>query len=104
MPPPPQFKNDAERQTYERARRRAQAEAGFFVHLMWYGISIGFLFIINLITTPFGDISGGYGPRWLGNWNREPFFGGVRLAMGSDRVFQPAVAREVQREVLQEKQ
>ena len=31
MPPPPQFKNDAERQTYERARKRAQAEAGFFV-------------------------------------------------------------------------
>ena len=54
MPPPPQFKNDAERQTYERARKRAQAEAGFFVHLMWYGIIIGFLFIINMMTTPFG--------------------------------------------------
>src|ERR1700688_4264209 len=52
--PTPQFKNDAERQTYERARKRAQAEAGFFVHLMWYGIIIGFLFIINLLTTPFG--------------------------------------------------
>src|ERR1039458_3211842 len=51
LPPPPQFKNDAERQTYERARKRAQAEAGFFVHLMWYGIVIGFLFLINLITT-----------------------------------------------------
>src|SRR5260370_24868080 len=50
--PPPQFKNDAERQTYERARKRAQAEAGFFVHLMWYGIIIGFLFIINLMTVP----------------------------------------------------
>src|SRR5208283_5078192 len=50
LPPPPQFKNDAERQTYERARKRAQAEAGFFVHLMWYGIVIGFLFIINLLT------------------------------------------------------
>ena len=52
MPPPPQFKNDAERQTYERARKRAQAEAGFFVHLMLYGIIIGFLFIINLMTSP----------------------------------------------------
>ena len=104
MPPPPQFKNDAERQTYERARKRAQAEAGFFVHLMWYGISIGFLFIINLITTPFGyqwwmwpalgwgfgiasHFSAVYGWRWV-----------------HDRVFQPAVAREVQREVLQEKE
>src|ERR1700722_15826738 len=51
-PRPPQFKNDAERQIYERARKRAQAEAGFFVHLMWYGIIIGFLFMINMITTP----------------------------------------------------
>src|SRR5208283_3258831 len=54
LPPPPQFKNDAERQTYERAHKRARAEAGFFVHLMWYGIIIGFLFIINLLTGGFG--------------------------------------------------
>jgi signal transduction histidine kinase len=103
MPPPPQFKNDAERQTYERARKRAQAEAGFFVHLMWYGIIIGFLFIINMMTVPgylwvvwpalgwgFGlasHFSAVYGWRWV-----------------HDRVFQPAVAREVQREVLQEKE
>lgn len=104
MPPPPQFKNDAERQIYERARKRAQAEAGFFVHLMWYGFVIGFLFIINLLTTPFGyqwwvwpalgwgigiasHFSAVYGWRWV-----------------HDRVFQPAVAREVQREVLQEKE
>jgi len=104
LPPPPQFKNDAERQLYERARKRAQAEAGFFVHLMWYGIIIGFLFIINLLTTPFGyqwwvwpalgwgfgiasHFSAVYGWRWV-----------------HDRVFQPAVAREVQREVLQEKE
>jgi len=53
-PPPPQFKSDAERQAYERARKRATAEAGFFVHLMWYGIIIGFLFVVNLLTTPFG--------------------------------------------------
>ncbi len=102
-PPPPQFKNDAERQTYERARKRAQAEAGFFVHLMWYGIIIGFLFIINMMTVPgylwvvwpalgwgFGlasHFSAVYGWRWV-----------------HDRVFQPAVAREVQREVLQEKE
>jgi signal transduction histidine kinase len=103
LPPPPQFKNDAERQTYERARKRAQAEAGFFVHLMWYGIILGFLLIINLMTSPgylwvvwpalgwgFGiasHFSAVYGWRWV-----------------HDRVFQPAVAREVQREVLQEKE
>src|SRR5258708_4562974 len=52
-PPPPQFQNDAERQAYERARRRASAEAGFYVHLMWYGIIIGFLFVINLLTGGF---------------------------------------------------
>jgi signal transduction histidine kinase len=104
MPPTPQFKNDAERQTYERARKRAQAEAGFFIHLMWYGIIIGFLFLINFVTSPFGyqwwmwpamgwgfgivsHFSAVYGWRWV-----------------HDRVFQPAVAREVQREVLQEKE
>ena len=102
LPPPPQFKNDAERQTYERARKRAQAEAGFFVHLMWYGIVIGFLFLINLITTSYpwflwpalfwgfgiaSHFSAVYGWRWV-----------------HQRVFEPAIAREVQREVLQEKE
>jgi signal transduction histidine kinase len=105
LPPPPQFKNDAERQTYMRARKRAQAEAGFFVHLMWYGIIIGFLFIINLVTGGFGGypwfiwpalgwgfgiashFAAVYGWRWVHQW-----------------VFDPAIAREVQREVLQEKE
>jgi signal transduction histidine kinase len=105
LPPPPQFKNDAERQTYMRARKRAQAEAGFFVHLMWYGIIIGFLFIVNIMTSGidgypwfiwpalgwgFGIAShfaAVYGWRWVHQW-----------------VFDPAIAREVQREVLQEKE
>src|SRR6266849_4527238 len=103
LPPPPEFKNDAERQAYERARKRAAAEAGFFVHLMWYGIIIGFLFILNSITTPgtwwfiwpalgwgFGIAShfaAVYGWRWV-----------------HQRVFEPAIAREVNREVLQEKE
>ena len=38
-----QLDKDAERKAYERARRRASREAGFYVHLMWYGIVIGFL-------------------------------------------------------------
>jgi signal transduction histidine kinase len=103
LPPPPEFKNDAERQAYERARKRAAAEAGFYVHLMWYGIIIGFLFILNLMTSPgtpwfiwpalgwgFGIAShfaAVYGWRWV-----------------HQRVFEPAIAREVNREVLQEKE
>ena len=104
MPPPPQFKNDADRKIYERARKRAQAETGFFLHLMWYGIIIGFLFLINFVTSPFGyqwwmwpamgwgfgiasHFAAVYGWRWV-----------------HQRVFEPSIAREVQREVLQEKE
>src|SRR5271156_3351265 len=104
LPPPPQFKNDAERKIYERARNRAQAEAGFFIHLMWYGIIIGFLFLINFVTSPFGyqwwmwpamgwgfgiasHFAAVYGWRWV-----------------HQQVFEPTIAREVQREVLQEKE
>jgi signal transduction histidine kinase len=103
LPPPPQFKNDAERQTYMRARKRAQAEAGFFVHLMWYGIIIGFLFIINMITSP--------GTPWV-VWPALGWGFGIASHFAAvygwrwvhQRVFDPAIAREVQREVLQEKE
>src|SRR5271156_4120589 len=105
MPPPPQFKNDAERQTYERARKRAQAEAGFFVHLMWYGIIIGFLFIINLMTTGFGGYPWFIWPALGWGFGIVSHFSAVYgWRWVQDRVFQPAVAREVQREVLQEKE
>ncbi|MGH7781943.1 MAG: ATP-binding protein [Candidatus Binataceae bacterium] len=103
QPPPPQFKTDAERQAYDRARRRAAAEAGFYVHLMWYGVVMGFLFFINLLTSPeyqwwlfpaagwgFGlasHFSAVFGWRWI-----------------HERVFEPAIAREVQREVTKEKE
>jgi signal transduction histidine kinase len=100
--PRPSFKNDTERQAYERARKRASAEAGFYVHLMWYGVVIGFLFLINLLTTSypwflwpamgwgFGLAShfvAVYGWRWV-----------------HQRVFEPAIQREVHREVQQEKE
>ena len=105
MPPPPQFKNDAERQTYERARKRAQAEAGFFVHLMWYGIIIGFLFIINLMTGGFGGYPWFIWPALGWGFGIASHFSAVYgWRWVHDRVFQPAVAREVQREVLQEKE
>jgi signal transduction histidine kinase len=101
--PSPAFKTEAERQAYRRARRRAAAEAGFYVHLMWYGLVIGLLFWINLLTGSgylwfvwpatfwgFGIIShftAVFGWRWI-----------------HQRVFVPAIEREVQREVQQEKE
>src|SRR5208282_3773162 len=95
-------KAEEERQAYERARKRAAAEAGFYVHLMWYGTVIGFLFLINLMTTGYpwflwpalgwgfglmSHFSAVFGWRWI-----------------QERVFQPAIQREVQREVQQEKE
>ncbi|HVA80295.1 MAG TPA: HAMP domain-containing sensor histidine kinase [Candidatus Binataceae bacterium] len=101
--PQPQFKTDAERQAYERARGRAAAEAGFYVHLMWYGVVMGFLFFINLLTSP--------GFQW---WLFPAAGWGFGLASHyaavfgwrwiHERVFEPAIAREVQREVTKEKE
>jgi len=95
--------SDEERKAYQRARRRAAREAGFYIHLMWYGIVIGSLLVVNLVVSPafewwifpalgwgiglashFGAV---YGWRWI-----------------HERVFQPAVQREVQREVTREKE
>ena len=105
LPPPPQFKNDAERQTYERARKRAQAEAGFFVHLMWYGIIIGFLFIINLMTGGFGGYPWFMWPALGWGFGIASHFAAVYgWRWVHQRVFEPTIAREVQREVLQEKE
>jgi signal transduction histidine kinase len=97
------FETEAQRQAYRKARRRAAAEAGFYVHLMWYGLVTGLLFCINLMTGPeylwflwpaafwgFGVIShftAVFGWRWI-----------------HQRVFLPAIEREVQREVQQEKE
>jgi signal transduction histidine kinase len=99
----PAFKTDDERETYRRARQQASREAGFYIHLMWYGIVIGFLFILNLVTSfsypwflwpafgwGFGLVSH-YAAVFGWDWIRQ-------------RVFDPAVAREVQREVLHEKE
>ena len=98
-----QLDKDAERKAYERARRRAAREAGFYVHLMWYGIVIGSFMIVNLIVSPSFEwwvfpalgwgvglashFGGVYGWRWI-----------------HERVFEPAVQREVQREVTREKE
>jgi signal transduction histidine kinase len=105
VPPPPQFKSDAERQAYERARKRATAEAGFFVHLMWYGIIIGFLFVINLLTGGFGGYPWFIWPALGWGFGIASHFAAVYgWRWVHQRVFEPAIEREVKREVLQEKE
>src|SRR5713226_5967593 len=105
LPPPPEFKNDAERQAYERARKRAAAEAGFFVHLMWYGIIIGFLFVINLLTGGFGSYPWFIWPALGWGFGLASHFGAVYgWRWVHDRVFEPAIQREVLREVTKEKE
>jgi signal transduction histidine kinase len=98
-----QFTSEQERASYARARKRAAQEAGFYLHLMWYGIVIGFLLILNLVVSPsfewwvfpalgwgvglvshFGAV---YGWRWI-----------------HQHVFEPTIQREVQREVSLEKE
>jgi signal transduction histidine kinase len=98
-----QSKSEADRTSYERARKRVTQEAGFYLHLMWYGIVIGFLLILNLVVSPSFE------------WWIFPALGwGVGLAshLGAvygwrwihERVFEPAIKREVQREVTLEKE
>jgi signal transduction histidine kinase len=87
---------------YQRARKRAAAEAGFYVHLMWYGVIIGFLFFINLMTTSFQwwvfpAIGWGFG---VGSHFIAVF--GWRWI--HERVFEPAIQREIDREVTKEKE
>ncbi len=99
----PDLDSEEARKAYERARRRAAREAGFYVHLMWYGIVIGSLLILNLIVSP-----------WVEWWIFPAVGWGIGLAshFGAvygwrwihERVFEPAIAREVQREVKLEKE
>jgi signal transduction histidine kinase len=99
----PKFKSDEERRAYELARKRASAEAGFYVHLMWYGIVIGFLFILNMFTSPF---------NWWWQWAAFGWGFGIvshfAAVYGWDvirqRVFEPAIRREVREEVTKEKE
>jgi signal transduction histidine kinase len=101
----PEFKNDEERQAYERARKRAAAEAGFYAHLMWYGVIIGFLFIINLVTGGFDAYPWFLWPALFWGFGVASHFTAVYgWRWIHQRVFEPAIQREVQREVLQEKE
>src|ERR1019366_1618466 len=99
----PKFKTDDERRAYELARKQASREAGFYIHLMWYGIVIGFLFLLNMFTSPF---------NWWWQWAAFGWgFGIVSHAAAvygweviRQRVFEPAIQREVREEVTKEKE
>jgi len=97
-----QFTDDEQRRAYQRARRRAAAKAGFYVHMMWYGLVISSLFLINLMTTSFqwwlfpavgwgfglfSHFAAVFGWRWI-----------------HEQVFEPAIQREVEREVTRERE
>src|SRR5262245_43323634 len=87
---------------YQRARERAAAEAGFYAHLMWYGVVIGFLFFINLMTTSFQwwvfpAIGWGFGVG-------SHFIGVFGWRWIHEHVFEPAIQREIDREVTKEKE
>jgi signal transduction histidine kinase len=86
-----------EEQALRRARLRAGAEASFYAHFVTYLAVIGFLAVINLLTSPFKP------------WFLWPAFGwGIGLfshymaVFGSrvlkQRFFDPAVERELRRE------
>ena len=78
----PKFKTDDERRAYELARKQASREAGFYIHLMWYGIVIGFLFLLNMFTSPFNWWWHVAGLR-MGLRHREPCRRGVRMGCHS---------------------
>jgi signal transduction histidine kinase len=90
-------KDDSDDAVLLRARRRAAAEVGFYVHFACYAGVIALLFVINLLTSPFTP------------WFLWPAFGwGIGVfshymgvfgsAWVKERFFDPAVEREVRRE------
>jgi len=99
----PKFKTDDERRAYLLARKQASREAGFYVHLMWYGIVIGFLFILNMFTSPF---------HWWWQWAAFGWGFGIVSHFAAvygwevirQRIFEPAIQREVREEVTKEKE
>jgi signal transduction histidine kinase len=85
-----------EEEALRRARRRAGAEAGFYVHLTFYLGGVALLAFINLMTTRYPwflwpAMGWGFGifSHWMG------VFGSKKLR---ERYFDPAVERELARE------
>jgi signal transduction histidine kinase len=99
VPKEPEFESAEEREAYQRARRRASAEAGFYVHLMWYGIVIGFLFLINLVTSGLGGYPWFLWPALIWGFGIASHYSAVfGWRWIHERVFEPAIRREVQLE------
>ena len=99
-----QLDKDAERKAYERARRRASREAGFYVHLMWYGIVIGSLPDPEPHRQPVVRMVGLPRAR-MGHRARQPFRRRCTDGAGFTSAFSsPPSQREVQREVTREKE
>src|SRR3984893_16679990 len=99
----PQGASEEERKAYKRARRRAVREVGFYVHLMWYGIVIGSLLILDLFVSP--SFQWWIFPAVLWGIGLASHFGAVYgWRWIHERVFEPAIQREVQREVTLEKE
>jgi signal transduction histidine kinase len=85
-----------EDEVLRRARRRAQAEVGFYAHLMSYLGVMAFLALINLLTTSYPWFvwpALGWGVGLFSHY--MAVFGSQML---KERYFDPAVAREVRRE------
>lgn len=82
----------------KRARRRARAEVGFYAHLMSYLGVIGFLALVNVLTTRYPWFlwpALGWGIGLFAHY--MAVFGSRTL---KERYFYPAVEREVRRELM----
>jgi signal transduction histidine kinase len=80
----------------QKARRRAQHEFGFYIHLVSYLASVAIMALINLLTTPFPWFifpTLGWG---IGVFSHYVAVFGSRYL--KERVFDPMVAREVQQQ------
>ena len=85
----------------QRARKRAKAETGFYIHLLWYLGIVALLALINLLTTSYPWFiwpALGWGVGIFSHY--MGVFGGAAMR---ERYFEPAVEREVrqQRAVMQ---
>jgi len=86
----------SETQALFRARKRAKAEVGFYIHLMSYLGTIGFLALINIMTTSYPWFlwpTLGWGIGIFSHY--MAVFGRQQLR---ERYFEPAIEREVRRE------
>ncbi|KAA1244284.1 2TM domain-containing protein [Aquimarina sp. RZ0] len=80
------MENSNKRVQYDRAKKRVEAEKGFYSHLTAYIIVNIFLFLINS-----NFINDGFN-NWL-NWNLylTPFFWGIGLFFHWIKVFNPNI-------------